>query len=220
MSSADSAQVWPSSNSMTAARAPPRRNPAWASCSPACAAHGLEGCGCDVAIGRQGYRQGRAATARAAAGARRSGTNRQAMRNRQLHAALAAFAEEAAWRLAADTAEGAEVAFEVAELGGSRREAPLYCYRPLTAAFIDERRGVLGQLPTYLPAVHALAACGGVAAYLVARGETRGPPDPRPRAEEALRLFLARVFEESSDFSLSAERLGRAYAELETAVMD
>ncbi len=46
------------------------------------------------------------------------------MRNRQLHAALAAFAEEAAFQLSSDTADGAEVPFEVVELGGSRREAP------------------------------------------------------------------------------------------------
>ena len=62
-----------------------------------------------------------------------------AMRNRQLHDALAAFAEEAAWQLAADTADGAEVSFEVVASG--RRDSPLYCYRPLTAAFIDERVG-------------------------------------------------------------------------------
>lgn len=142
------------------------------------------------------------------------------MRNRQLHAALAAFAEEAAYLLAADTAQGAEVPFEVVELGGSRRDAPLYCYRPLTANFIDERQSVLGRLPTYLPAVHALSACGGLDHYLVARGETRVPGGTRSRAEEVLRHFLARVFEDSSDFVLAADRLARAYEELESVVME
>ncbi len=55
------------------------------------------------------------------------------MRLRQLRSALHAFCEEAAWQLAADTHEGYEVPFEVIESG--RRDAPLYCYRPLTGAF-------------------------------------------------------------------------------------
>ncbi len=142
------------------------------------------------------------------------------MRNRQLHAALAAFAEEAAWQLSADAADGAELAFEVVEASGGRRDVPLYCYRPLTGAFIDERASLLGKLPTYLPAVHGLAGCPGVDAYLVARGMSRVPRDVRLRAEEALRLFLARVFEESTDFALTPERLRAAYEELEEAVME
>jgi hypothetical protein len=142
------------------------------------------------------------------------------MRNRSLHAALVAFAEEAAHQLASDTADGAEVPFEVVELGGSRREAPLYCYRPLTAAFIDQRLSMLGRLASYLPAVHALAACGGLDSYLVARGEAQVPSQPRARAEEALRHFLTRVFADSSDFALSPDRTARAYEELESLVME
>jgi hypothetical protein len=142
------------------------------------------------------------------------------MRNRQLHAALAAFAEEAAFQLASDTAEGAEVPFEVVELAGGRRDASLYCYRPLTASFIDERLSILGRLTSYLPAVHALAACGGLDAYLVSRGESSVPAQPRARAEEALRHFLTRTFEDTSDFELSPERLARAYEELESLVME
>jgi len=142
------------------------------------------------------------------------------MRNRQLHAALAAFAEEAAFQLASDTAQGAEVPFEVVELGGSRHDSPLYCYRPLTASFIDERLPILGRLTSYAPAVHALAACGGLDAYLVARGESQFPAQPRARAEEALRHFLTRTFEDSGDFELSPDRLARAYEELEGLVMD
>jgi hypothetical protein len=149
-----------------------------------------------------------------------AGPNRPRMRNRQLHAALAAFAEEAAFQLASDTADGAEVPFEVVELGGSRREAPLYCYRPLTASFIDERLSILGRLSSFLPALHALAACGGLDSYLIARGESQFAAQPRARAEEALRHFLTRVFEESTDFELSAERLARAYEELEGLVME
>src|SRR4051794_31922024 len=170
---------------------------------------------------RKGRRRpGRPATRRAWS---RKGARRDeplAMRNRQLHAALAAFAEEAAFQLASDAAEGAEVPFEVVELGGSRREAPLYCYRPLTASFIDERLSILARLTSFAPAVHALAACGGIDAYLVARGESTFPAQPRARAETALRHFLTRVFEDSGEFELSAERLAQAYEELESLVME
>src|SRR4051812_25889812 len=105
--------------------------------------------------------------------------NRSAMRNRQLHAALAAFAEEAAWQLAADASEGAEVPFEVVASG--RRDSPLYCYRPLTADFITQRVSLLGRLPSYLPALRALAECGGVRAH----PRSRGAAAPRGRPARA-----------------------------------
>ncbi|HEX2102454.1 MAG TPA: hypothetical protein VHF51_02290 [Solirubrobacteraceae bacterium] len=134
------------------------------------------------------------------------------MRNRQLHAALAAFAEEAAWQLASDATEGAEVAFEVVAAG--RRDSPLYCYRPLTGDFITERVSLLGRLPSYLPALAALSDSGGLDAYLEHRGQPV-PRDGRERAEATLRAFLARVFEDSSDFVLSPDRLKHALHELE-----
>jgi hypothetical protein len=140
------------------------------------------------------------------------------VRNARLHDALHAFAEEASSRLASDAAEGAEVPFEVVEQRQARRTS-LYCYRPLTGAFIDERLSILGGLPTYVPAVHALGATTGVAAYLESRSELV-PRDARERAEDALRLFLARVFEDSSDFVLTTERFERAYGELESVVCE
>jgi hypothetical protein len=140
------------------------------------------------------------------------------MRNRQLHGALAAFVEEAAWQLSNETAEGAEVPFEVVR--GGRRDSPLYCYRPLTADFIEQRVGLLARLPSFLPAVHALSGLGGVDRYLEARGERGFPAEQRARAEFTLRVFLGRVFEESIDFELKPERLERAYGEIEEALYD
>ncbi|MEA2276045.1 MAG: hypothetical protein QOI62_801 [Solirubrobacteraceae bacterium] len=140
------------------------------------------------------------------------------MRNRQLHDALAAFAEESAWQLAADTADGAEVPFEV--VAGGRRDSPLYCYRPLTAAFIEQRAGLLGRLPSFLPAVHALTGQGGLDRYLQERGERGFPAEPRARAEFALRVFLGRIFVESTDFVVTPERMERAYGELEGALYE
>ncbi|MBX3252303.1 MAG: hypothetical protein KF901_34335, partial [Myxococcales bacterium] len=63
------------------------------------------------------------------------------MRLRQLRSVLHDHCTEAALQLAADTQDGHEVPFEVVEEG--RRDAPLYCYRPLTAAFIEQRGSVL-----------------------------------------------------------------------------
>src|SRR5262245_21844951 len=140
------------------------------------------------------------------------------MRNRQLHDALAAFVEEAAWQLAAETADGAEIPFEIVR--GGRRDSPLYCYRPLTADFIDQRVGLLTRLPSFLPAVHALSGLGGVDRYLEGRGERGYPAENRSRAEFALRVFLGRVFEETTDFELRPERFDRAYAEVESALYD
>jgi hypothetical protein len=140
------------------------------------------------------------------------------VRNARLHDALHAFADEAANLLAADAAEGAEVPFEVVEQRRARH-ASLYCYRPLTGAFIDERLSILGGLETYVPAVHALGATTGLVAYLESRAESV-PRDPRERAEDALRLFLARVFEESTDFVLTGQRFEAAYTELEAVVCE
>jgi hypothetical protein len=151
------------------------------------------------------------------------------MRNRHLHAALTAFAEEAAWQLASDVAEGHELGFEVEQApppnGGrtrkQRESGAFYCYRPLTAEFIDARGSVVAQLPSYLPAVHALAQSGGLDAYLDAQVAHGGiPMAPRERAELALRAFLGRVFAESTDFVLDGGRFEAAYAELEAVVTE
>jgi hypothetical protein len=140
------------------------------------------------------------------------------VRNATLHAILAAFTADAGALLKADADRGAEMPFElVAEPGGS---SPLYCYRPLTGRFIDERIGVLGALSSYAPAARALSAVDALVDYLLARGEAHIPEDPRERADAALRVFLARVFHERSRFGLAAERFERAYSELELALYD
>jgi hypothetical protein len=140
------------------------------------------------------------------------------VRNPRLHQALLAFAEEAAWQLASDTASGAEIPFELEERRRPRSTS-LYCYRPLTADFIADRAPVLGQLDAYLPALHSLGACSGLGAYLEARG-VAPPRSERERAQEALYVFLARVFEDSTDFVLNIERVRTAYDELERLVME
>ena len=121
-----------------------------------------------------------------------------AMRNRVLHESLRDFAEQASFQLEADATGGAEIPFEVVESPGAN--APLYCYRPLTADFIRDRLGVLGVLPTYASARRALEGLGGVDAYLRVRGEPRIPDDPGERADAALRSLLSSMFAEASEF--------------------
>ncbi|MCW2951172.1 MAG: hypothetical protein JWQ48_342 [Conexibacter sp.] len=140
------------------------------------------------------------------------------MRNRTLHGLLEAFAEEAGFQLAAETANGAEVPFEVIEEPGQR--SALYCYRPLTGAFIRSHMGVLDRLPSYLPAARAVAELDGIEAYLRRRGEPRIPPDPRERADAALRSFLSAVYADSSAFGFQPERFAIAYDELEAALYE
>jgi hypothetical protein len=140
------------------------------------------------------------------------------MRHRPLHAALSAFADEAAAQLCGETAGGAEVPFELVESRGARRDTPLYCYRPLTDAFIRQHIGVLGRLPSYPAAARALAAMDGVDEYLREQGEPRIPADRRERADAGLRVFISRVFSEASEFVVTDERLERAYEEIESAL--
>ncbi len=143
------------------------------------------------------------------------------MRNTTLHQILEAFTAEAASRLAAETARGAEIPFELVESDPRpRRRPPLYCYRPLTGAFIRERLGLLLALPTYAPAARALASQPGVESYLRQRGEPRVPGEARERADAALRCFLGRVFAERSEFGFSQARFEGAYAELEHALYE
>lgn len=140
------------------------------------------------------------------------------MRNRTLHALLEAFTEESGLQLAAETANGAEVPFEVVEARGSR--SPLYCYRPLTGQFIRSRMGLLDRLPGYLPAARAVAAADGIERYLRRRGEPRIPPDPRERADAVLRSFLSAVYAEATAFGYQPEAFAAAYLELEAALYE
>ena len=148
------------------------------------------------------------------------------MRNPTLHELLHAFTNDAAMRLSLATADGDEIPFEVVESEPARIRArdrgrvPLYCYRPLTGAFIRSHLGLLVGLPTYAPAARALESCAGLSAYLRARAEARVPDGSRERADAALRCFLARVFAERSEFGFDDERFKRAYEELERSLYD
>jgi hypothetical protein len=140
------------------------------------------------------------------------------MHNRALHETLATFVEEAAWQLAAEVADGAEIPFELIEEG--RASAPLYCYRPLTGDFIGARAGMLGRLPSHPAAVAGLASLPALEAYLEARGELAPRGDRRQVAEAALSAFLAALWEHATDFVFEPGRFDAAYAELEAVAYD
>ncbi|MDQ6805096.1 MAG: hypothetical protein M3065_09020 [Actinomycetota bacterium] len=140
------------------------------------------------------------------------------VRNRTLHQLLEAFTTQAADKLEAETADGAEVSFElVEEPGGS---APLYCYRPLTGDFLRERHERLTALPTYAPVARMLATAEGLDAYLRGRAGPPVPAEARERADVALRVFLGRVFAGRSEFGFDLERFDAAYAALELALYE
>lgn len=142
------------------------------------------------------------------------------MRDRALHSILEAFTTDAAGQLAAETARGAEIPFELVEAERRPGRVPLYCYRSLTEEFIDERVDLLSALPTYAAAVRALAVVERVGTYLIERGEQRIPSEPRARADIALRTFLRAVFAERSQFEFEPDRFELAYAELEETLYE
>jgi len=140
------------------------------------------------------------------------------MHNRALHDSLAAFVEEAAWQLAAEVSGGAEVPFELIEQG--RSNAPLYCYRPLTAAFIADRVSELAKLPSYPTARSQLANLGGLEDYLRRRGVRHVPEPASARGDAALQAFLTAVWSDATDFVFEPQRFSTAFDELEEAVYE
>ncbi len=141
------------------------------------------------------------------------------MRNLTLHGLLEAFTTDAGVRLDLAASNGDEIPFEVVTTDvGRTGRIPLYCYRPLTGDFIRARLGLLGALPTYAPAARALEGVGGLELYLRARGLNGTPDESRDQADAVLREFLARVFEERSEFAFDSARFEAAYGELERSI--
>ena len=139
------------------------------------------------------------------------------MHDRPLHDALAALADDAATLLSDAMQTGAEIPFELADLGS--KGAPLWCYRPQTARFLGDSITDLALLPGYAAAVRALERQPGLGAYLRTRGKRSVPGGPRPRADAAVRSFLGAVFDGATAFEVvEAARFHTAYEELERAL--
>jgi len=137
------------------------------------------------------------------------------VRSCQLESALSAYLEEASVALMAETAAGAEVPFEVVAESSRRHGTPLYCYRPLTRSFMDERAVMLGSLPSRAAALQAMGTVGDLDRYLAVRaaGVPAGPA--AQWANKALELLLEDVFAEQDDFQLRTERVDAALGRLQ-----
>ncbi len=142
------------------------------------------------------------------------------MRSVQLREALTEFLRAAASLLAAELQSGAEIPFELEQQPARGGRGPaLYCYRPLTAEFVAERRRELEALAEYEQAARQLAAFEGLERYLVSVGEdvTRLTPGAQVRA--AIGSLLGDAVAEQSDFELHEERLDGALERLESTAL-
>ncbi len=137
------------------------------------------------------------------------------MRSRQLDTALTSFMEEASCFFQQEIDAGAEVPFELATKGLRGGQTPLYCYEPLTNAFIVERLPTLKGLAGYEAALVALVAFEGLDRYLQSRSVNSGRADRRVRAAAALRVLVEDVFAQQTSFELRPERLQQALQALE-----
>jgi len=134
------------------------------------------------------------------------------VRDRLLNDSLTRLASEAAIRLSALVAGGDQIPFDVD--ADSDDDSLFYSYRPLTSRYVRERDADLRGLEAFGPARDAIAAAGIAPAYLEARGEPV-PTDPSERAAQMLVVFLASLWDGSTELSLDHERLSGALAVLE-----
>ena len=140
------------------------------------------------------------------------------MRSLQLQAALTAYIEAVSEHLSAQLAAGAEIPFELEQQPHRRGSAgpSLYCYRPLTAEFLAERRMALEALPEHEQAASLLGEFEGLDRYLVGVGEDIARLSRAARVRTAIGFLLGDVFAEQSDFELRPERVKAATERLQS----
>ncbi len=106
---------------------------------------------------------------------------------------------------------GKEIPYVVREPGDG---SPLCEYEPQTSRFIRDNAPALRELDSFGAACAALEVANLAGPYLESAG-IAAPGDPRKRSELACVVFLARLWEESTDFSLDGPRLENCLAELQ-----
>jgi hypothetical protein len=124
--------------------------------------------------------------------------------------ALTTMARDAAKRFHELVAAGEEVPYEVKEPGDG---SPIFEYEPQTAMFVRDHATALRDLDSFGAACAALENADLAGPYLEAAGITV-PPDPKRRSELAGVVFLARLWQDSTDFSLPDDRLQPALLEM------
>jgi hypothetical protein len=133
------------------------------------------------------------------------------MRDLVVREALQAMARDAAKRFRELVASGGEIPYDIVESGDG---SPIPQYTPLTERFIREHAPLLRELDSFGAACAAIESAELAAPYLAEMGVS-APPDGRRRAEMAGVVFLCRLWQDSTDFSLDEERLRGAITELE-----
>lgn len=132
------------------------------------------------------------------------------MRDLVLREGLKTMAGDAALLLRDLLASGVEVPYEVRESGAGSALAE---YVPQTALFIRDSSAQLAALDSYGTTCAALEADGVAAPYLEEMG-VPVPEDSRRRAELAGVVFLCRLWQGSTDFTLDDVRLEATIEEL------
>jgi hypothetical protein len=132
--------------------------------------------------------------------------------DRLLNDALKQLAADAAVRFSSLVATGDQIPFDVAEQAGP--DSLFYRYVPLTSRYVREREDELRALPTFGPASDAVEVAELAAPYLEARGEAVAA-EPGERAARMLTLFIASLWDGSTEFSLDRERLEDALGALD-----
>ncbi len=133
------------------------------------------------------------------------------MRDLVVREALLEMSRDAAKRFRELVAQGEELPYDVHESGDG---SPLPQYVPLTERFVRDHASALHELDSFGAACAAIEAAGLAGPYLQDNG-IEAPPDARRRAELAGVVFLARLWMDSTDFSLDDERLRMAIGEIE-----
>jgi hypothetical protein len=140
------------------------------------------------------------------------------VRDPLLNEALRRLAAESATRLTTLVASGDQIPFDVAESAGPD-EAFFHSYVPLTGRYVREREAELRSLPAFEPAREAVSLSGVAAPYLEQRGESV-PSEPTERAAHFLTVFIASLWDGSTEFSLDRERLESALVVLDAETGD
>ena len=135
------------------------------------------------------------------------------MRDLVVREALKEMSADAAERLRELVASGRQIPYDVEE-AGSGSAMPQYV--PLTARFIRDNASALNALDSFGSGCAAIESAGLAGPYLEEIG-IAVPSEERGRAELAGVVFLCRLWDGSTDFSLDADRLTSAIAEIEAA---